>query len=339
MRKQAIFEVTIDGKSIGSVLAPILTSIQVEDKAGTHGDTATIVLDDTGGRIAMPKVGAPIRVSLGWFGAGLREVFAGTVDEFRSSGGRGGGLILSISAKGFDATGKVKQGQERHFDDKSVKDIMSEAAKDAGLNIEVDPAIASTVIPYIDMRGESLLHFGQRLARMVGASFRVQGDRAVIARRASDYTPFIRAERGVNLHSWDITPVVGRAVYKRAKARYYDKAKGRVETVEAEIDTTSLSDAEFYRRELAADRPAAERAAKADAAVAKERTGGGTVVIEGAPDAIPDGLCVLVGTRPGIDGTYRVKGVSHSFTRSGGYITTLDVAHPQGSAGKDTGTK
>lgn len=341
MRKQAIYDVMIEGRSIGTKLAPVLTSIQVDDQAGTHGDTATIVIDDSGGDIAFPQAGAKIKISLGWLGAGMREVFTGTVDEVKSSGNRGGGKILSISAKGFDATGKVKQGQERHFDQKPVQDIIDAAAKDSGLTVEVDPAIAATVIPYIDMRGESLLHFGQRLARLVGASFRVQGDRAVIARRASDYTPSIRAERGVNLHSWDITPVVGRAVYKKAKARYYDKAKGRTETVEAEIDTSGLSDAEFFRRELAADRGSAERAVKADAAVAKERTGGGTIVIEGAPDAVPDGLCILSGARKGIDGSYRVKSVSHSYSRGGGYVTTLEVAHPQGGAGadsKDTGT-
>lgn len=336
MRRQAIYDVAINGASIGSVLAPLLTSITVEDQAGTHSDTASIVINDTGGLIAFPEAGASIRISLGWLGAGMREVFAGTVDEVRSTGGRSGGTALSISAKGFDSTGKAKQGQERHFDEKSVKDIINSAASDAGLSVEVDPQIASLVIPYIDMRGESLLHFGQRLARMVGASFRVQGERAVMARRASDYTPTVRAVRGENLHGWDITPVVGRAQFKKAKARYYDKAEGRVKDVEAEIETSGLTDAEFYRRELAADEAEAKQTAKADAAVAQELAGIGSVTIEGAPDAIPDGLCVVVGARPGIDGSYRIKGVSHSYTRGGGFVTRLELAQPQGGAGQDT---
>lgn len=336
MRRKAIYDVTIDGQSIASRLSPVLTSITVEDQAGTHSDTATIDLDDKGGQIAFPKAGAAIAVALGWEGAGLREVFSGTVDEVRSTGGRSGGTALSISAKGFDSTGKVKQGQERHFDDKSVKDIINSAASDAGLSVEVDPQIASLVIPYIDMRGESLLHFGQRLARMVGASFRVQGERAVMARRASDYTPTVRAVRGENLHGWDITPVVGRAQFRKAKARYYDKAEGRVKEVEAEIDTSGMTDAEFYRRELAADEAEAKQAAKADAAVSEERAGIGSVTIEGAPDAIPDGLVQIVGARPGIDGSYRIKGVSHSYTRGGGFVTRLELAQPQGGAGQDT---
>lgn len=336
MRKQAIFDVTISGRSIGSLLAPCLTSITVEDKAGTTSDTASIEIDDAGAKIAFPEAGAPIKISLGWLNTGMREVFSGTVDEVKSTGSRSGGMMLSITAKGFDATGKIKQGQERHFDQKTVKDIITDAGKAAGLTkVEVDPQLADVVIPYIDMRGESLLHFGQRLARMVGASFRVQGDRVTVARRAADYSPTIRAERGINLHSWDVTPVIGRARFKKVKARYFDKAKGKVETVEAEVDADALTDAEFFRRELAPDKAEAERAAQSDAAVAKEKGGGGSVVIEGAPDAIPDAMCVIAGARPGVDGSYRIKGVSHSYTRGGGYTTTLELAHPQGEAGKD----
>lgn len=330
MRREAIFKVSVAGQDISGRLSPIMTSITVQDQAGTHADTAEIELDDRGGQIAMPKAGAKITIAMGWLMGGTREVFAGTVDEVRSTGGRGDGMKMVIVAKGFDSTGKAKQGQERHFDDKSVRDIISSAASDAGLSIEVDPQIASIVIPYIDMRGESLLHFGQRLAGMVGASFRVQGERAVMARRAGDYTPQITAARGVNLHSWDITPVVGRAVYKKARARYFDRKDGQVKQVEQSIDTTGLSDAEFYRRELAADEGDAKRMVKADAAAAKERSGAGSVTIEGAPDAIPDGLCVITGTRPGIDGSYRIKGVTHNLTRGGGYTTTLELAHPQG---------
>lgn len=40
MRKQAIFDVAVNGSSISKVLEPILTSISVSDQAGTHGDTA-----------------------------------------------------------------------------------------------------------------------------------------------------------------------------------------------------------------------------------------------------------------------------------------------------------
>lgn len=336
VRREALFDVKINGASIGTKLAPVLTSISVEDHAGTHADTASIELYDAGGKIAFPAAGASITIAMGWVGAGTREVFAGTVDEVRSSGSRGGGMTLAITAKGFDTTGKAKQGQTRHFDDKTVKDIITKAAQAAGVEVSVDPQLADVVIDYIAMADESLLHFGQRLARMVGGSFRVRGTQATLARRASDYTPTVTAERGVNLHAWEITPVVGRASYKKAKARYFDRATGKVETVEVEVEGNEASEAELIRRDLAPDKAAAERSAKADAAASKELQGIGSVTIEGAPDAIPDGLCVVRGARPGIDGSYRIKTVSHSITRGGGYTTRLELAQPQGGAGTDS---
>jgi phage protein D len=328
VRKQAIFDVSIDGASIAAKLSPILSSLTVSIQSGTHGDTAQIDLDDTGGRIAIPKIGAKIKVSLGWIGAGMREVFSGTVDEVRSSGARSGGLKLAIAAKGFDTTGKAKEGQERHFDDKTVKEIITAAAQPSGITPDVDPDLAEIVIDYIDMRGESLLHFGQRLARMVGGSFRVTGEKAILAKRAGTYTPTVLASRGINLHSWDITPLIGRGIYGKAEARFFNRATGEVEKVV--VETGLKSDAVFVRRELCEDRAAAERAAKADAAISKERSGGGSVTIEGAPDAIPDGLCLIVGARAGINGSYRIKGVTHNLSRGGGYTTTLELAHPQG---------
>lgn len=327
VRRQAIFDVQVGGQSITATLSPLLLSLSVQDQAGTHTDTAQIELEDTRGRIIIPQTGAPMIIALGWLGGNVRAVFSGTVDEARSVGDRGGGTRLIISAKGFDATGKAKEGQERHWDDKTVKEIITAAASPAGVAVEVDPKLASIVIPYVEMRGESLIHFGQRLARMVGGSFRVTGEKAVLARRAGDYTPVVTATRGVNLHSWDISPTIGRATYGKVRARYFDRATGKLEAVE--VETGLQSEAIFLRREIADDEDAARRAAEADAAVSRERSGGGTVTIEGAPDAVPDGLCMIVGARPGVDGAYRIKGVAHELSRGGGYTTTLELAHPQ----------
>src|SRR5512139_2998741 len=106
MSKRAVFMVTVAGTNITAPLLPVLISLTVSDKVGTHADTATLEIDDTDGRIVLPQLGAPVMVALGWEGGGVRVVFTGTVDEVRSSGSRGGGRTLSITAKGMDTTGK-----------------------------------------------------------------------------------------------------------------------------------------------------------------------------------------------------------------------------------------
>ena len=83
-------------------------SIRVSDKAGSSSDTATVVLDDKEGQIVLPEAGARISIMLGFEGDGVGIVFDGIVDEVRSSGTRGGGMTVSVSAKGFDSKGKAK---------------------------------------------------------------------------------------------------------------------------------------------------------------------------------------------------------------------------------------
>lgn len=334
--RRAIFDVTVAGTNISTAIGPILLSLSVSDNAGTHSDTATIDLDDADGRILLPKHGAAVSIMLGWQGEGIRQVFAGTVDEIRSSGSKGGGRTLSISAKGVDTLGRAKEGQTRHFDGLSVADILRKAGEHAGIpQIEVDPKLASITVPYLDMRAESFIHMGERLANMIGGSFRVQGARATMARRAAGYPASVTAAAGVNLISWDITPVIGRGRYGKAAARAYDMQKAAEVVVEA---ATGLADsvAAITRRDMMADPDEAQRAADGDAATVNESAGGGSVVIDGNTGAVPDGQCVVIGARPGVDGTYLIKSVTHNFTRGGGFVSSLELAHPQSGAGSDT---
>lgn len=334
--KRAAYSVTVAGTNISTALAPLLIDLSVTDKAGTNSDTASINVDDSGGQIVFPQAGAAVEIALGWQGGSVRSVFTGTVDEVKSSGSRGGGRTLSISAKGVDTNSPAKQGQQRHFDDKTVSAILQEAAETAGLSqIDVDPSLASITIPYLDMRGESFLHMGERLARMVGGRFRVQGDRVIFSKRGAVYEAAVRAVWGDNLHSWSMAPTIGRGRYKAASAAAYDPKAAALKYAEAATGTSGAV-SYFVRRELEADEDAAQRRADADAATAQETAGGGTVVIEGNPDAVPDGLCILSGARPGIDGTYRIKTVTHSYSRGGGFVTSLEVVQPQGSAGSDS---
>ena len=56
------------------------------------------------------------------------------------------------------------------------------------------------------------------------------------------------------------------------------------------------------------------------------------ITIEGDTGAIPDGLCIVTGARPGVDGSWRIESVTHSYSRGGGFVTQLSLKQP-GSAG------
>ena len=196
MSKRAIFMVTVAGTNITAPLLPVLIQLTVTDNVGTHSDTANLEIDDTDGRIILPQKGAPVIIALGWDGGGVRVVFTGTVDEVKSSGSRSAGRKINVTAKGMDTTKKPKQNQQRHFDNKSVQQILSEAGKAAGITqVNVDPSLANLQRAYFDMRDESFIHVGERLAREVGGNFRIQGNTATLSKRGGGYTSFVRASK------------------------------------------------------------------------------------------------------------------------------------------------
>jgi phage protein D len=335
MSKRAAFMVTVAGTNITTTLLPVLISLSVSDKVGTHSDTASLEIDDTDGRIVLPQIGAPVVVALGWEGEGVRVVFTGTVDEVRSSGSRGSGRTLSISAKGMDTTKKPKEGQQRHFDDSTVEDILKQAGEKAGVTeIEVDPSLASISRKYFEMRDESFIHMGERLAREIGGNFRIQGTRAVMSKRGGSYTAAVIAAWGRNLHGWDISPALGRTQYSQVRARWYDSRKAEWQEME---ESTSLAvDARHDHRYAKPDEVEATQQTASDRATSERDAGEGSITIEGNTAAIPDGLCIVTGARPGVDGPYRIESVTHSYSRGGGFVTQLSLKQPGPGASPDT---
>jgi uncharacterized protein len=334
MSKRAVFNVTVAGTNITTALMPVLLGMSVSDKVGTHTDSANLEIDDTDGRIILPQKGAPVSIALGWADQGMRVVFEGTVDEVKSSGNRSSGRRLMISAKGMDTTRRPKEGQQRHWDDQSVETILQDAASHAGITtIDVDPDLAGLTRAYFEMRDESFIAMGERLAREIGGNFRITGNRVVLSKRNGDYQALVRAVWGDNLHSWDIAPQLGRPQFSAVRARWYDVAQAAWQMVEREtgLDVEALHASRFARP----DENESGQQTGSDAATAERDAGEGTVTIEGNTAAIPDGLCIVAGTRGGVDGAYRIEAVTHAYTRSGGFVTTLELKQPQQGAGQD----
>jgi uncharacterized protein len=335
MSKRAAFMVTVAGTNITTTLMPVLISLTVSDKVGTHSDTASLEIDDTDGRIILPQIGATVVVALGWEGEGVRVVFTGTVDEVRSSCSRVSGRTLSITAKGMDTTGKPKEGQQRHFDDSTVEDILTRAGKTAGVTeVDIDPSLASISRKYFEMRDESFIHMGERLAREIGGNFRIQGTRAIMSKRGGTYTAAVIAAWGRNLHGWDISPALGRGQYSQVRARWYDPKKA--EWQETEEGTALAVDARHDHRYAKSDEGEATQQTASDRATSERDAGEGSVTIEGDTAAIPDGLCIVTGARPGVDGPWRIESVTHSYSRGGGFVTQLSLKQPGSGGAGDT---
>ena len=333
--------VAIDGADVTVNMRPFLISIEVVDKDGTASDACRLVFDDTGGQCLLPKKGAGVVVTL----QGV-PIFEGTVDSTPWRLSRGGGRVLEIAAKGLDTRGKAKAGQLWHLDDASLQEALDKAAKRAGLSaVIVDQQLAAIQRPYWSPEGASFLAWGERLAREFGATFKIRGARAVFVKRGSGVSaaggamPVVLGYCGPGgnvIAVPEIDPSRGRARFKEKRVRYFDRETATFKEKRLAIeDSEGDLDVVDTQRWPAADESQAETMAEGQKADAEREAGLGQAVLDLDVAAQAEGTFILSGARPGIDGSYRITGVTQRADRSGGAQTTLDLAQPQGDAGKD----
>ncbi|MDQ0314866.1 phage late control D family protein [Amorphus orientalis] len=334
------WQVIVAGVDVTSRWRHYLSSLEVVDKDGESADTCALELDDTDGQVKLPPKGASVSVGLNGV-----TVFQGTVDRVRSRGAKGGGRTLSVGAKGLDIRSKVKEPLSFHMDDASLQEFLAKAGKLAGLaGVKVSPGLASIARDYWSADAESFLHLGQRLARELAGTFKIRGDQAVLKARGDAATPAggtlptvtARYGEGGNVLNWDIEPFAGRREFGRAKVRYFDRETASFKEEEVDFEIEDAPDASNVVRAPVADQAQARETAEARKRDADREGGGGTIDLDLAEEAFAEGTVDLSGTRPGVDGLYRIASRTHRANKNGGATTHLDVKQPAGGAGRDT---
>ncbi|KRQ99293.1 phage late control D family protein [Bradyrhizobium valentinum] len=340
------FFVYVAGSDVSTRFASRLIKLTVTDTAGRNADTATIELDDTYGSIGMPQEKASVIVALGTSDGGVMQVFDGVVDDVNHIFDRGAGRRITVEAKSADTHGKQKEEQTIHNDDKSVQDAVKEAAQKAGVEMSFPSGLGNEKRKYIAQDHESFLHFAERMAREVGATFKmIGGKRGVFLDRNSGKTVGggavgnVTAQVGKNLITSRISPILSRPAFADVRARWYDvkKAKWMEEKVQIEGDGGGKSeDVAAHIRHSKFDAAEGKEHGKSAGKESSRDKGSGTVVIDGNPAARAEGICTVVGVRPGVDGAYIIDNAKHELARGSGYRTTLTLKRPGGEAGKDS---
>lgn len=340
--RRAIFFLEIDGADLTSRFDPHLISLSITDADGAKSDALDVTLDDAGGRILLPRAGAKVRAGIGWDDAGAPVLFEGVTDEPTSTGSRGGGMILSIGAKSADPKSAAKSTVEKHKDGGALGGVWSEWAREAGVDLRVAPDLASIERPYWAISNQSFHAAMTQLAREIGATYKVSGDRASLTPRAGAATasgaalPTVYATRPGNIISWSLSPKFERAAFKTFRQRTYDVKQAKMIFSEVEAQAVD-GDAAMTDRFTNSDPDQARRQAESNRDEADRDKGGGTVILDGEPSAQSQADCVVSGVRAGIDGTYRIESARHAIARGGaGFTTTLTLKQPAGAAGTDS---
>lgn len=340
---KSLYRVTIGGTNVSDRIAPYLSSITVTDNDKAESDSASITLDDQGARFAIPEKGEAVSIDLGSIGRGIVNRFQGVVDSVSWTYDRGGGARLEISAKSIDTKSKAKEPMSRHWDNEQLIKVLKAASVPAGFErVVVHASIAYVTRPYWNQDHESFIAFGQRIAREMGATFKIRGRIAIMAPKnigtsaAGVPLKTITVRPNDNLISCRINPASARPQFKKVKARYYDRAKAK--WVDKEIEVSTADEGIDATQTVVFSRPddgEAKAAAEAEGKDVEREKGGGTVDIDGDPTVAAGATCILVGCRPGIDGEYKISSVTDRLERTSGYLTSIQLVRPDGDAGKD----
>ncbi|KZL28377.1 phage late control D family protein [Pseudovibrio sp. WM33] len=330
-----IVKVSIDGKPVSGLFLERLISIRVVDREGTRSDTVDLELEDGTPFVALPKPKAKIKVWMGYATSGL--VYKG---EYTASEIEVQCLpyLLNVPGQGADVTEDLKTQKERHFDNKSVKDIVKQIAGEHGLKPVIHDAVAAHVYEWLGQQSETDMHLLERLARRHGALFAIKDGRLVFAEKGTGKSasgkelPVQTISQSQIIEGSCRVRFGDRGRYKTIKAYYQDPNKARRVGVEAQGDKNGKGT--YKIRETFSSEGEAREAAKARAKELLRGEVTTTVSIEGRPDFLAGQPFTYAGVRPGVDGLeFIAEGVTHSYSKGGGLLTEIEG---KAKAGSDT---
>ena len=344
--RSAIFDVEVNGQNVSTRWQPIVTRVVILQTLYGTADAAEVTLDDeTQGQIALPfnpGIGSsvPISVALGWEDDPNYVWYAGWMTAPVSSGSRGQGRMLTLTSASIDPKGQWKTTRDMHMDGGSFSGFM-QALAPPGMSVNIHPSIASIERDYWYAGNENFATVAQRYADQMGLTFKVQGNQAVFTPRGMAVSAsgaglgVVNAIVGQNVISWSLSPVYNRMDYGGLDAMFYNPQDAQYQSASAKGTTNNTdggTQAVLKDRFKAANQTNAQSQANANATQAGMQRGGGTIELDGTPEAVVGAVCNVQGTRPGIDGAYLIYQVQHTFVRGKGFTTSLVVMQSQALA-------
>ncbi|MHC2003300.1 hypothetical protein ACYQR9_23090 [Methylobacterium sp. CM6241] len=269
-----------------------------------------------------------------------------------SNGSRRGGRTVSLEFQGADMLGKLKElingtwggGKDAPQSgggggpEQIEFRVPAEAiAKLAGVTLRIGGSLGNVKRSYWSIGSESPMSWLRRTAQELGGQLKIEGTEAAIVDLSSVATaggvdfPSVDCTVGTNVLAWGIKPRITRAQWSAAAHGFFDRDKAAWQSV-----VTSIAGGFGFGNSKARisgmfpvnEEAMAKTAGKGDSTVSVQERGSGWIVIDGEPKAQALGQCSVNGARPGVDGTYRIVEVEHTYFRGGGFVSRLDVNNP-----------
>ena len=323
----AAFRVTLDGADLTARFAPRLLSLTLTEKRGDEADQLDVVLDDSDGRMALPRPGARLHVALGWARGsdvriGLVDKGSFVVDEIAHDGPPD---RITIRARAADFTAATRERREGSWRATTIGAIVTDVARRQALVPGIAPALAAIAVPYLAQSREGDLALLRRLGREHDAVATVKAGHLIFARIGAGITAAGRAippatfrRRDGDAHSYTIEK---REEATGVTASWHDKGEAKKQSVTAGTGKTRKL-ARVYPTEAAATRAASAELGRSARAPRKLTLAPAL----GRPDLHPEQRLRVAGFKPEIDSTaWLIAEVTHTLDGTGGLGTTLQL--------------
>jgi len=176
---QPAYRIDVEGKDITSTLQPRLMSLTLTDNRGFEADQLDLELDDSDGKLTLPRRGVMLSVSLGWQGDALIHKGTFTVDDIEHSGAPD---KLTLRGRSADFRDSLTLRHEQSYHQVTLGDILTLIAQRNKLTTAINSTLAAITIHHIDQTNESDGHFITRLAQQQGAIAAIKNGKLLFMR-------------------------------------------------------------------------------------------------------------------------------------------------------------
>lgn len=315
-------KVSIDGMPVSGVFFERLVSLTITDREGIRSDTLVLVFDDSPPHFASPRRGAVADVLLLSEDGGS---FVGSyiIDKVDYSCFP---HTISVSGHSADLRSEMKTNKARHWDDISVKDLVTEIAAEYELKVKISDKVSSHIYEWIGQQDETDLHFLQRLSKRHNALFTIKNGNMIWLERGVGQTASGDTIPAVTIHASNI--VVGSCkvsekdvdLYKTVSAYYHDR--GGAARKKATVDGSPDGDGEHVIRDPYSSEDEAKAAANAYVSDMLRGSITTSCSVVGRPSLMAGQPFFYQSVRPGIDARQFIFDmVKHTYTKGGGLLS------------------
>lgn len=326
-----IFAVIKGGEDITGRFNDRVTKIEVDLRnGGGAGDVCRISIDDREWRLASPEVGAKLEIHLGYAEVGLAWLGLFDIDEVTYEGPP---RSITITGTSSGSSSVLKSPTLKEFDNKTLGEIINGIAEKGGISAVISEELAQIKVPFKNQFASNF-HMLHELERQYGAIAKFEGGKLLFKKRddgqtASGQEMPILVLNESHFGQWQIKHNE-RANFSKVKAGYWDKDDHvRRWVTEENENFKGEQGTEYPMKGMFNSKEEAAAAAKSKVNSFRRSTGEANIALAKGDPWIRDQMQLLIGgMREGINGSYVIDQVKHTYLKNAGIMTSLSAKPP-----------